>query len=60
MSEQSRDETETDESSAKHEDYGSLTVEDDPDGTVDAADLAGSASPDDADVGPAANEADGL
>ncbi|WP_211304166.1 hypothetical protein, partial [Actinoplanes italicus] len=36
---------------------GSLTVEDDPDGTVDAADLAGSAAPGDAKLGPSANEA---
>jgi hypothetical protein len=32
------------------EDYGSLTVEDEP-GTVNPADLAGTASGDDADVG---------
>ncbi|MEU4626184.1 hypothetical protein AB0G04_40175 [Actinoplanes sp. NPDC023801] len=38
--------------------YGSLTVEDDPDGTTDPTDLAGSANADDAQVGPAATEAD--
>jgi hypothetical protein len=41
------------------EDYGSLTVEDEP-GTVDPAELAGTASDDDADVGyePEHSEAD--
>jgi hypothetical protein len=41
---------------------GSLTVEDDPDGTEDPADLAGSAGPEDAEVGyqPSATEADDL
>jgi hypothetical protein len=41
------------------EDYGSLTVEDEP-GTVDPADLAGTATDDDADVGydPEFSEAD--
>ncbi|MEU4563670.1 hypothetical protein AB0F72_35290 [Actinoplanes sp. NPDC023936] len=43
---------------AEHADYGSLTVEDDPDGTTDPTDLAGSATADDARVGPAATEAD--
>jgi len=37
---------------------GSLTVEDDPGGTTDPADLASSATMDDAKVGPSANEAD--
>lgn len=42
------------------DDYGSLTVEDEPVGTVDPADLAGTAGPDDADVGyqPERSEAD--
>jgi hypothetical protein len=42
------------------DDYGSLTVEDEPVGTVDPADLAGTARPDDADVGyqPEWSEAD--
>lgn len=34
---------------APEDDLGSLTVEDDPDGTVDAAELAGSANDGDAD-----------
>ena len=40
--------------------YGSLSVEDDSAGTVDPADLAGAAGPDDADVGyqPEWSEAD--
>jgi hypothetical protein len=40
--------------------YGSLTVEDDPDGTTDPADLAGTATSDDTDVGarPSVSEAD--
>jgi hypothetical protein len=39
---------------------GSLTVEDDPDGTTDPADLAGTTTSDDADVGqrPSVSEAD--
>ncbi|WP_433788473.1 hypothetical protein [Actinoplanes sp. CA-252034] len=48
------------ESTVEADSYGSLTVEDDPDGTVNPADLAGSASKDDAQVGPSANEADDL
>lgn len=64
VSEQSREQKETDETSrqespAKPKSSGSLTVEDDADGTVNAADLAGSATADDAQLGPAANEADG-
>jgi|tagenome__1003787_1003787.scaffolds.fasta_scaffold16616616_1 hypothetical protein len=41
--------------------YGSLTIEDDPAGTTDPADLAGTATSDDADVGhrPSVSEADG-
>lgn len=56
MSEQSREQPEIDEPDG----YGSLSMEDDPDGTENPADLAGSATPDDADVGyqPSASEAD--
>lgn len=32
------------------EEYGSLSIEDDPEGTVDPGELAGGASEDDADV----------
>ena len=32
------------------DEYGGLSVEDDPEGTVDPAELAGSATPDDEDV----------
>jgi hypothetical protein len=32
------------------QEYGSLSIEDDPDGTVDPGELAGGASEDDADV----------
>ena len=32
------------------DEYGSLSVEDDPGGTVDPAELAGTANPDDEDV----------
>jgi hypothetical protein len=40
--------------------YGTLTVEDDADGTTDPADLAGTATSDDAEVGynPTATDAD--
>jgi hypothetical protein len=38
------------------QEYGSLTVEDDPAGTQDPADLAGTANSDDAQVGPAEHE----
>jgi hypothetical protein len=41
------DESQTDLST---EEYGSLSVEDDPDGTVDPADLAGTADSDDHDL----------
>ncbi|GIF14612.1 hypothetical protein FHX34_1021283 [Actinoplanes teichomyceticus] len=47
-------------SSAEPGSYGSLTVEDEPGGTTDPADLAGSATTDDAEVGPSNNEADDL
>jgi hypothetical protein len=42
------------------DEYGELTVEDDPQGTVDPADLAGTAGPQDAEVGyePESTEAD--
>jgi hypothetical protein len=42
------------------EDQGTLSVEDDPDGTTDPADLAGTAGPDDADRAdtPSTSEAD--
>ena len=43
---------------AEQADYGSLTVEDDPDGTTDPTDLAGSATADDTQAGPAATEAE--
>jgi hypothetical protein len=65
MSEQSRAQSESDEASheeslVEQENYGGLSVEDDPDGTEDPADLAGSTTPDDAKVGyqPSASEAD--
>jgi hypothetical protein len=41
---------------AEQEHLGSLTVEDDPEGTEDAADLAGTANGDDQRVGPAEHE----
>ncbi|MBA3527837.1 MAG: hypothetical protein H0T91_00690 [Propionibacteriaceae bacterium] len=42
------------------DEYGGLTVEDDPGGTVDPAELAGTAKPSDAEVGyePEFSEAD--
>ena len=65
MSEQSREDRESAEapnvgSAIEQEDFGSLSVEDDPAGTEDPADLAGTAKPDDADVGyrPSVSEAD--
>ena len=65
VSEQSQEQVEPDESShgevaGEPESHGTLSVEDDPDGTKSPADLAGSASADDATVGyqPSANEAD--
>ena len=65
MSERSHEHLEDAESSqpgpsTDQADHGSLTVEDDPDGTTNPADLAGSATADDAPVGPAATEADSL
>lgn len=59
-----RDETTqppADNSGTAGEGYGSLSVEDDPGGTVDPADLAGTAKPDDEPVGyqPSASEASG-
>jgi hypothetical protein len=52
MSDQTREETESDEQSTPTgaDEYGSLTVEDNPDGTVDPGDLAGTADDSDADV----------
>ena len=45
MSDQTPEETENDEQSTPNraDEYGSLTVEDNPDGTVDPGDLAGTA-----------------
>ncbi len=43
--------TSPDGSRPEDDDLGTFTVEDDPGGTVDPADLAGTASSDDADVG---------
>jgi hypothetical protein len=52
MSDQTPEETEKDEQSTLTGDgeYGSLTVEDNPDGTVDPGDLAGTADESGADV----------
>ena len=49
-----------DESGVEQGNYGSLSVEDDPAGTGDPADLAGTANSDDADVAsePSVSEAD--
>ena len=64
MSEQPREsrasaEASNDEPAAEQEDFGSLSVEDDPAGTQDPADLAGTANPDDdATAGPSVSEAD--
>jgi hypothetical protein len=44
------DPTGQDEAAALESPIGNLTVEDDPEGTVDPSDLAGTASDDDADV----------
>jgi hypothetical protein len=67
MSEQSPEQSRTDgdapeESVTEQQKYGSLSIEDDPDGTEDPAELAGSADPDDAVVSyqPSASEADDL
>jgi hypothetical protein len=53
--------TGTSQTGTSQEGYGSLSVEDDPGGTVDPADLAGTAKPDDEPVGyqPSASEASG-
>ena len=64
MSEQSRESRESAEASnagpaTEQEDYGSLSVEDDPAGTEDPAELAGTAKPDDAKPArPSVSEAD--
>jgi hypothetical protein len=52
MSDQTPEQSENDEQSAStdSEEYGSLTVEDNPEGTVDPADLAGSADQSDDEV----------
>ena len=52
MSDQPREQTENDEQTTPTdaEEYGSLTVEDDPEGTVDPADLAGTANESDDEV----------
>jgi len=54
MSEQPRENQESAEapngSAVEQQNYGSLSVEDDPAGTQDPADLAGTANPDDAEV----------
>lgn len=67
MSEQSPEQRETDqtahdEPAGAQDKHGSLSVEDDPDGTTDPASLAGSATPNDATVGyqPSSSEADKL
>ena len=62
MSEQPREDrepTENVDDEPAVDSYGSLSVEDDPEGTQDPADLAGTANPDDAEgVGPSVSEAD--
>ena len=52
MSDQTPEETENDEQSTPTgaDEYGSLTVEDNPNGTVDPGDLAGTADESDAEV----------
>lgn len=57
MSEQPHD---TESADGSPEDQGTLSVEDDPDGTTDPADLAGTAGPDDAERSytPSTSEAD--
>jgi hypothetical protein len=52
MSDQTPEETENDQQSTPigADAYGSLTVEDNPDGTVDPGDLAGTADESDAEV----------
>jgi hypothetical protein len=53
------EDTSTDEAGTTSPQYGSLSVEDNPSGTVDPAELAGTAKPDDEPVGyqPSASEA---
>lgn len=60
MSEQSREHAH-EEPAAEPENHGSLSIEDDPEGTPNPADLAGTASSDDAtvDYHPTYSEADG-
>ena len=61
MSEQSQEHRNTEKASPDEpENHGSLSVEDDPDGTVSPAGLAGSASKGDASIGyhPSSTEAD--
>jgi hypothetical protein len=52
MSDQTPEQTENDEQSTpmSADEYGSLSVEDNPDGTVEPADLAGTADESDAEV----------
>jgi hypothetical protein len=52
MSDQTPEQTQNDEQSSQlgAEEYGSLSIEDNPDGTVDPADLAGTADESDAEV----------
>jgi hypothetical protein len=52
MSDQPREQTENDEQTTPTdaEEYGSLSVEDNPEGTVDPADLAGTANESDDEV----------
>lgn len=48
MTEQPRDrDTDVEEAGASEQEYGNLTVEDDPQGTTDPADLADTAGPED-------------
>jgi hypothetical protein len=52
MSEQTNDQAatardEAEKAGATSQDFGNLSIEDDPEGTVDPADLAGSGGPDD-------------
>ena len=62
MSDQEQQDHESDEARGTAEapgSYGSLSVEDDPDGTENASDLAGTADPGDDDgPGPSVSEAD--
>lgn len=48
MTEQQRDrEADVEEAGSSEQEYGNLTVEDDPEGTTDPADLADTAGPED-------------